>query len=66
MYFFFEITEIYESLQVLLLKRTLSNQSIPVNVTNLKQFNLLNACIAISTLRLPRWRWPVMRLQAYC
>jgi len=39
-------TKIYENVQVLLLKRTLSSLIIPVNVTNLK-FNLLNVHIAI-------------------
>jgi len=33
MYFLFKTTEIYESLQVLLVKKTSSNLIIPVNVT---------------------------------
>jgi len=44
---FFKRIEIYESLQVLLLKTTSSRQIIPAIVTN---FKLLNVCIAISAI----------------
>ena len=45
---FFKRSKIYESLQVLLLERTLSSLIIPGNVTNL---TISNACFAISALR---------------
>jgi len=57
---FFKWTKIYESLQVLLLKRTLSNLIIAANVTNLAiEIAKFVHCF---TLQLPHWRWLVMRL----
>ena len=53
---FFKRIEIYESLQVLLLKTTSSRQIIPAIVTN---FKLLNVCIAISAIVSVLWRWNV-------
>jgi len=60
---FFKGNEIYESLQVLLLKRTLSSLIIPADFFNsnvwIAEFVHSYFCF---TLRLPRWRWPVMQL----
>jgi len=58
----FKRREIYGSLQVLLLKIHYA-----ANVTNLTISNVKCVlCYFCFTLRLPRWRWPVMRLQAHC
>jgi len=48
----FKIDEIYESLQMFLLKRTLLSLIIPANVTNLTiKISTVNAFIAISASR---------------
>jgi len=58
---FFKRAEIYGSVQVLLLKKTLSSPSIPAHVINLTI--LLNMCIAISAnTMVSRLIWPVMGL----
>jgi len=53
----------FESFQVLLLKKTLYGLIIPANFTNLtfKTAQCL-CCHFCFRLRLPRWRWHVIRL----
>ena len=56
----FKITEVYESLQVLVLSRILSSLVIPANVTNLTiKVATCVRCYFCFTVQLPRWKRPV-------
>jgi len=60
---FFKRTEIYESLHVLSLKKTLSSLVVPVNVINVT-IHIVKCmhCYLCFTLWLPCRRWLVMQL----